>query len=375
MPCRRILIVVVLFLLSYNASYAAEIKIGLYYGVDIRSIVFSTVEGEYLMEGDGKKVVTIKRGTMFHIELSETGLAVHDTTQSYGIFTSLKFKGVSAINVFQVRPVYPVSRPKESEGELTVSIYHDAIRLINKLDLEEYVPGTVEAEGGSVAPAEYYKAQAVITRTFAIKNFHRHAHEGFNLCDGVHCQAFNGKSRLNKKIYEATKSTKNEILVNITGEPVVTAYHASCGGITGSASTEWNKDLPYLVPVNDPFCNRSAHRNWSKTIPAATWISYLQEKGYANVYTGNFTENETGRQKYLDRKNKKLSLKDIREDLELKSSFFQVQSADGNVIIHGHGYGHGLGLCQEGAMEMARVGFTYVDILMFYFRNLKIEKG
>jgi stage II sporulation protein D len=374
MRYRKTLIIFTLSLLANIALRAAEIKIGLFYGIEIRSIVFSTVEGEYILSGNGRQVAVIRRGAMFHIERTGSGLAVHDTTQSYGIFEILEFKGISSVNVFQVKPVFPALSPKESDDDLVVNVFNNAAQLINRLDLEKYIPGTVEAEGGSGALPEYYKAQAVIARTFALKNFHRHAHEGFNLCDGIHCQAFNGKSRMNKQIYEATMSVKNEILVNKAGEPVITAYHANCGGITGSASVEWNKDLTYLAPVNDPFCNRSSDRNWSKTIPVAAWNNYLDKNGYTVGTAPQYIQAESGRQKYLDPVNHKLLLTDIREELKLKSSYFHVESENGSLVIRGHGYGHGLGMCQQGAMEMARVGYNYVDILMFYFRDLRLTR-
>ncbi len=58
---------------------------------------------------------------------------------------------------------------------LLPALYDKSIQIINILDLEKYIPGTVEAEGGSNTLTEYYKAQAVISRTFAVKNFTRHA--------------------------------------------------------------------------------------------------------------------------------------------------------------------------------------------------------
>ena len=100
----------------------------------------------------------------------------------------------------------------------------------------------------------------------------------------------------------------------------------------------------------------------------------LPEKKAPGGYDAVISDGDTGRQKYLDRVSKKIPMKSVREDLGLKSSFFWAEENNTNVIIHGHGYGHGLGLCQEGAMEMARVGYTYVDILMFYFRNLNLIK-
>lgn len=372
MGYRIITFMVVLSLLTTLSHKAADISIGLFYNIDVQSVVFSTVQGEYILTGNGRQVAVIRKGDMFFIDRTGSGLEVHDTLQSYGVFTHLKFTGVSGENIFQVKPVFPSLPPKESDDALSISLFSDALRLINVLGLEKYIPGTVEAEGGFNAPSEYYKAQAVITRTFAVKNFHRHAHEGFNLCDGIHCQAFNGKSRMNTQIYESTKNTRDEILVDVNGTPAITAYHASCGGITGQASVEWNRELPYLVPVTDPFCNDSRHRNWTVNMSVTEWDNYMEKKGYFGGSDQLFSKTDTGRQKYLDMKNKRLPLTEIREDLKLRSSYFYIENGNGKVIIHGHGYGHGLGMCQEGAMEMARVGYNYVDILMFYFRNLSL---
>ncbi len=373
MLLRTLLFILFTTAFAHTTLMAERIAIGLYHGFRFESFVFSAVEGEYIVEGNGSKVAVAERGSMLHIDLTLAGFAVRDTDRTYGVFSTLEFRGMSATNIFQVRPVFPPYKPKESAGDLEVTSNDAGIRLINSLDLEEYIAGTIESEGGANALPEFYKAQAVIARTFAVKNFHRHAHEGFNLCDGVHCQAYKGKSRMNRQIYDAVLKTRNELLVNTAGEPVITAYHASCGGITGSAAVEWNRELPYLVPVKDPFCDRSAHRNWSKVLSENEWRTYLGKKATGD-YDAVFSDGDTGRRKYLDRVSKKIAMKSVREDLGLKSSFFWAEYDNGNVILHGHGYGHGLGLCQEGAMEMARMGYTYVDILMFYFKNLNLKK-
>jgi stage II sporulation protein D len=351
---------------------AAELKLGLFYGIEIRSMVFSVVEGEYVLSGDGQQVAVIRKGTMYHIELGQKGLTVNDTIQSLGTYHQLVFRGISKGNVFQVRPVEPSLASKESDDNLTVGMRDKSIQMINILDLEKYLPGCVEAEGGSNALGEFYKAQAVLSRTFAVRNFARHAPEGFNLCDDVHCQAFNGKSRMNPEIYNAVLETKNIILVGQDGSPIFTAYHANCGGITSSASMAWNKDLPYLVSVHDPFCDISARRNWTRSIPLTEWDQYLELKGInagielPMILTGSV------RQKYLGPGRRQIPLTTIREDLKLRSSFFTILVKSDSVIIQGHGFGHGVGLCQEGAMEMARVGFSFPDILMFYFHKVRL---
>lgn len=352
--------------------HAADIRVGLFYGNNVQSVVFSVVEGEYMLSGDGRLVAVVRKSTMFHIEMSASGMMVSDTAHSYGTYLKLEFKGVSATNVFQVKPVFPSLPSKESEDNLTIGMRDRSLQLINILDLEKYVPGTVEAEGGSNGGIEYYKAQAVITRTFAVKNFTRHATQGFNLCDGVHCQAFKGKSHMNRLIYDAATQTAGKILVDETGNPIMTAYFANCGGVTCSASMAWNKDLPYLTSVHDPFCDRSSQRDWTKSITLAEWNSYLAQKGIPDGSESPLSIAGAGRQKYLYPDLQKVPLTLLRDDLKLKSSFFTMEEANGTVILHGHGYGHGVGLCQDGAIEMARVGYSYIDILMFYFHGVTL---
>jgi len=366
---------VILFIftvITVAGSYSREIKTGLFHGKEIESVVISIVEGDYALTGDGKRISILNRGSILQVELSGSQLHIHDASTSQGPFTLVSVIPVTAGGVFMVRPVFPALQSCESDDRLDISIEVGFIRLINTLDLEKYIAGTVESEGGFTALPEYYKAQAVIARTFAIRNFNRHAHQGFNLCDGVHCQAYNGKSRMNKAIYAAVEQTKGEILTDVNGEPVITAYHASCGGNTSSASIEWNRDLEYLVPVSDPFCNNSSHRNWSRNVSITEWISYLAKAGFSGQ-PEDLISDEGGRQKYLDTASRRIPLAIIRHQFNLKSSWFYLESVNSQVIFRGHGYGHGLGLCQEGAMEMARVGYTYVDILMFYFKGLELR--
>lgn len=46
---------------------------------------------------------------------------------------------------------------------------------------------------------------------------------------------------------------------------------------------------------------------------------------------------------------------------------------NGSLKIYGHGFGHGLGMSQVGAKRMADLGFTYDQILEFYYSGAKIK--
>ncbi len=350
----------------------AEFRLGLFYGKEIRACVFSVTQGEYMLVADGKTIAVARMGNMFHIALNGDLLEIRDTLQSYGAFHSVHCKGVSENNVFQVRPVSPPQPAKESDDDLVLTATDFTISLVNYIDLEKYLAGTVESEGGAGAGIEFYKAQAILARTYAVKNFTRHAPQGFNLCDGVHCQAYNGKSRMNPLIYEAALSTKDLVLATKDSTAVTIAYHGNCGGLTSSASMAWNDDLPYLVSVPDPFCTGSAQHEWRKTITLTAWNDYLAKKGIIGSQPTDFILTDGARAKYTGPENNPLALATIRNDLNLRSSFFTLEPAGDNMIIHGYGSGHGVGLCQDGAIQMARVGYTYIDILMYYFHNLII---
>ncbi len=351
-------------------SQASDIKIGLFHANKTESVVVSIIEGSYQITGNESIIGQFKSNSIFQVELSGSCLYLSDAGNSFGPFDRISFMPLSDKGVFSVRPVFPPAHSKETENRLDITVDNTFLKIINTISLENYLPGVVEAEGGSNAQLEYYKAQAILARTFAVRNYLRHAHEGYNICDDVHCQAFNGKSYFNKKIHEAVKSTDHLILTDLNNQSVMTAYHSSCGGMTASASLEWNRDLDYLVPVKDPFCNNSKNKNWTKSISKKDWSDYLARKGYEEnkvIYSKNDV-----RKKFLDTEGSQIALNSIRWDFRLKSSWFYIEDHGSEVVFHGHGYGHGLGMCQEGAMEMARVGYTYLDILMFYFRSLKV---
>jgi SpoIID/LytB domain protein len=43
--------------------------------------------------------------------------------------------------------------------------------------------------------------------------------------------------------------------------------------------------------------------------------------------------------------------------------------------LHGRGYGHGIGMCQVGAMNMAKIGYNYREILSYYFKDISVKKA
>jgi stage II sporulation protein D len=68
-----------------------------------------------------------------------------------------------------------------------------------------------------------------------------------------------------------------------------------------------------------------------------------------------------------------IPLTNIRNAFQLKSTFFNVHKEGGFIVLKGKGFGHGVGLCQQGAMKMSRMGYDATSILKYYFPQAEIH--
>ena len=91
-----------------------------------------------------------------------------------------------------------------------------------------------------------------------------------------------------------------------------------------------------------------------------------------SVMPKNFNFAQPHRTRDLELKNIKIPLKDIRTDFNFKSTFFSIEDAGDVLIFKGKGFGHGIGLCQEGAIRMAKTGYSYSEIIHYYFFEVNI---
>jgi stage II sporulation protein D len=233
----------------------------------------------------------------------------------------------------------------------------------------------VDAEAGPNAGLEFYKAQAILVRTYLYSNIDRHITEGFQLCDGVHCQAYRGRSVRNLIIAQATKATSGYVVIAPDSSYINAVFHANCGGETESGGNAWLNNKNYLVPVKDPFCINSSSARWTKTIPLVQWKNYLKSQGFkftADCAPGNFEFSQITRKQYYKMERDSIPLRQIRTDFQLKSTFFSVVANAKEITLKGRGFGHGVGLCQDGAMNMAKIGYKSDDILKYYFKGIRI---
>ncbi|MDR1154128.1 MAG: SpoIID/LytB domain-containing protein [Bacteroidales bacterium] len=361
-------------LLLCSNLHGRSIWVSLYNSLQVRSVVVSAYNGPLIVSVDGGVQYTIAAGQAVYATLCDGGIWISNMQGQTGSFKHVTVQGVDSSAIVRLRPVSPQAEARNYEEAVSLAADIDRIQLINRVDEERYIAGVIEAEAGQGRAREFYKAKAIICRTYLYGHIDRHENEGFHLCDEVHCQAYKGQCR-GRNILPAVAATQGIILTDRKdSKPILATFHSNCGGETESAQNAWQNNLPYLAPVADPYCSSSSNARWQKTVSLDDWISYLVKNGYKlnpDVVT-DFSFQQLRRIPNYTVNKFTMPVRQIRTDWQLRSTFFSIAVEDGNVLFRGRGYGHGVGLCQEGAMEMARRGFKYGEIISFYYKNVNL---
>ncbi len=142
------------------------------------------------------------------------------------------------------------------------------LSVVNVLDVEQYLRGVLKMEVNPDWSKEALRAQAIISRTFALRSQGRFASLGFDLCDTPTSQVYGGLSAADPRVNQVVASTKGEVLT-YGGELAQTYFHSDSGGATASSQDVWGGYVPYLQTVVDPFPTESRHASWTVRLTSA----------------------------------------------------------------------------------------------------------
>lgn len=372
----RCLLILVFFLLINFKIFPQDIKVRIFSQYETKSFVFTPVFGEYFLISGTDTIKKIKKLDIINIVSDNDSVIAKQWLTFLCKSDTIRLVPVFNASYFRIKSIIPDLKVRYYEGELIMwadSISHNIIA-VNKVNLEKYVQGVIESEAGSNAalPLEYLKTQAVISRTYALKNKGSYNEQGYDLCDNINCQAYYGKSLKNRKIIRAVNETKGLVIVDTAYNLIYSVFHSNSGGETANSYTVWNDTLPYLKSVLDSFSVGGKNFLWQFSIKKKIWLDYLEQKGIKVPDNYNFTMKMEHRVKYLKIGKDSLKTTEIRKDWGLKSAFFDIVDHNNYIKFFGRGFGHGVGLCQEGAIRMAKEGFNFREILNYYYTDIKI---
>jgi stage II sporulation protein D len=301
--------------------------------------------------------------------------------------------------------------------------------LVNILPVEEYLYGVVPYEIGGNSPLEAVKAQAVAARNYTYNNMAKYASEKFNLCDTVYSQVYGGVLRETENSNRGVDETRGKLL-KYNGQNAAIFYFSSTGGErTEDVKNVWGSSIPYLTGVESAYESPTTY-NYTWTMER-TGAQVRETLARRNINVGTVVDikvakrSEAGRvielqvigtsgsesflresartifnlasQHYEIKTDNQVSLQSAKESSSVAVGSLNLLSAKGmskvgqsvvisngkqaitrsaspqNFVFEGKGWGHAVGLSQNGAIGMARAGYTYDKILTHYFPGTVVE--
>lgn len=270
-------------------------------------------------------------------------------------------------------PIYVAKIKRNYGGAISFRVNNKKLDIVNRVDMDEYLKGVLPKEMSPSFPMESLKAQALCSRSFAINNYNKFIKNGYNLDDTTRSQVYYGKDVEEKTTNKAVEETIGQV-IKYDGKIAETIFCASSGGYTVASSEAWGgNSVPYLISKEDPY---SVHP-WKYELKN----SDLKKLNLSDVFSVSLEYNNSNRVNNLTFSTSKgdveIKATDFRQKIGntiIKSTLFDVNVIGNKVFVSGKGYGHGVGMSQYGAVEMAKKGNNYKDIIEFYFPGTNIEK-
>jgi stage II sporulation protein D len=267
----------------------------------------------------------------------------------------------------------PGGNPLHLQYPLEVTASKGVLVIVNEMPFEEYVAAVLAGESLGFRSEESLKAMAVTVRTYASHFLKRHENEAFNFCDTTHCQDFR-ITAITDRLRKAANDTRGQI-ITYDGQAISAYYHEDCGGITEARS-------PYLQQLSDKFCVSRGRKRWTTELTVAdlksaigvnntSSIEILERSNSGRAQKLRVTGTDTqviSAEAFRLAIGRKLGWDRIRSDL------YELRNSGNRFIFEGYGAGHGIGLCQDGAAVMGEQGFTYQQILAYYYPNTRVSR-
>ncbi|NLT96402.1 MAG: SpoIID/LytB domain-containing protein [Clostridia bacterium] len=158
----------------------------------------------------------------------------------------LKPQDLAGLNVFKFQG-------KRFRDTLLIENFNGKLNVINIIGVERYLYGVVGAEMGSNAPDEALKAQAVVSRTYAL--YHKeNSKNGYDLGTNTNWQVYGGYDMevlSGQRVKNAVDATRGQVIY-YDNTLIQAFFHANAGGYTENSENVWSAVIPYIRAVPSP---------------------------------------------------------------------------------------------------------------------------
>jgi stage II sporulation protein D len=318
-----------------------------------------------------------------------------------------RHQGVSAVNVTENR--FAMVDNRRYRGRINVVRVRAGLTVISRVPVESYVASVLGLEMGPRRADERQAllAQAIVSRTFALRNQGRWESEGFDAFADTRDQVYTGVGSETPETWDAVRQTAG-LVIRYHGDLIDAFFHSTCGGKTAGVEEAFRngRSRPYLRPVSDAsggghfYDDISPRFRWREEWDGPTLRAILTRTladmmpiggdGLQPITDVAVTKTTaSGRVGELRiafaHGDVRIPGPDVRgvlrpaPDRMLQSTLFKVSvtrsgDAVSRLVVEGRGSGHGVGLCQWGAIGRARAGQRSEQILETYFPGTKVER-
>ena len=217
---------------------------------------------------------------------------------------------------------------KRYAGKLKIFIRNNDILVVNVLGIEKYLSSVVGSEMPAKWPLEALKAQAIASRTYALK---QKGNILYDIDSTNQNQVYIGLEARTNKTKMAVKSTRSLVLT-YKNKLINSLFHSSSAGMTENSQDVWKNQYPYLSSVKD----------FDKNNPKLRWNKELSNSKLQKLFPGIggirqieiLNISSTGRVKNLrihgDFGTAEISGVDIRKRMKLKSTLVRFKFIEDN---------------------------------------------
>ncbi len=268
-------------------------------------------------------------------------------------------------------------------GRVQVRAHQGEVVVIGHVPLDKYVEGTLKGEMPSRWAEEALRAQAVVSRTYALHERAMHAEAPYDVATTTQSQVYLGGG-VAESIRRAVKDTDCRVLTH-GGDPILAVFHSAAGGKTASSGEVWGRDLTYLVSQQVGGEDDSPDTYWRTQLSPSELRGLLASRGHRLGRVRGVrivARSSSGRVKQIEISGSSGQIeisggrfRTLLGNRRLRSTLFEVrEDSRGDFVFVGSGRGHGVGMSQWGARAMAQRGVSYPQILSNFYPGTRLEK-
>lgn len=275
-------------------------------------------------------------------------------------------------------------------GNILISVGEDgkSCDVINEVDIESYISSLLAKEMNGSWPVEALKAQAIAARTYAVYRIRARQQAIARGEKALYDVENSEKHQVGGHFFDATeltvkaaKETRGQILLTEKGRLTETFFHAACGGQTLLPSQVWSSRVEGYQSVTCDYCQRSDKEKYEFIVTSTRFKMFLKWALKSDLDYNSFLlapdriHNDKfrvylGEQVFIL---EKTLLRKFFGRFEIPSNNFSLSRSGEVIHVDGKGNGHGVGMCQLGALAMAKLGKDYRAIILHYYPNHRLK--